>query len=246
MFLSFQSVSFSYVGNVEEHIKEEDLREQFQAYGSIRSISVIQPSKIAFIEYTHRDDAEKAVKQLSGRLMVKGVFLRVAWSKGKRRGGGGGRGRGGGGYQGNKPLIPHEMPSLPPPPPPGMLGAFYPSMAPNRIGFAPTGPGGAPPPQPFHGSGRLGGAPRPQASPVRRPRVLFVSLHLVVSHLLSHVFHAARSSSSTMEWEGAFESIVRSAAEHATTSASSKLQTQTKRCQGRRRCTSCQESEEWR
>ncbi len=92
-----------YVGNLPFSATEADLRELFEAHGSIESINVItdretgRPRGFAFVEMEDTESASKAMQALDGRDMG-GRNLKVNEAnerppRGGGGGGGGGRGR---------------------------------------------------------------------------------------------------------------------------------------------------------
>ena len=89
-----------YVGNLPFSATEADLRELFEAHGSIESINVItdretgRPRGFAFVEMEDTESATKAMQALDGRDMG-GRNLKVNEANERPpRGGGGGGGRG--------------------------------------------------------------------------------------------------------------------------------------------------------
>lgn len=102
-----------YVGNLPRQASEDDLRQAFQAFGEISSVSIIKDkfsgdSKgFGFVEMPKKAEAEAAMTALNGKdFMGQSLTVNEARPKtdGGRRGGfggGGGGGRGGsGGYGG--------------------------------------------------------------------------------------------------------------------------------------------------
>jgi len=93
-----------YVGNLTDKIKKNDLEDEFTKYGKLNSVWIaFNPPGFAFVEFEHRDDAEKACDVLNGTELL-GSQLRVEISKGRPRQGrrGGDRGRRGGDYGGGR------------------------------------------------------------------------------------------------------------------------------------------------
>ena len=104
-----------FVGSLPFSIKEADLRESFEAYGTVDSVKIImdkftgRSKGFGFVEMTSDEDAERAINELNGAT-VQGRAIVVNKSEprpeGERRdnrggGYGGGRdNRGGGGYGG--------------------------------------------------------------------------------------------------------------------------------------------------
>uniref|UniRef100_A0A6B2L7P4 Pre-mRNA-splicing factor RBM22 n=1 Tax=Arcella intermedia TaxID=1963864 RepID=A0A6B2L7P4_9EUKA len=118
-----------YVGNCDKRITEQDLKDHFYYFGEIKSIKLVPAQHCAFVEFTTRDACEAAVQKLFNRLIVNGVFLKIAWAKPQQ-------------------LINEQLSSSPPS---QSGGNFYPSMDPERMGSIPQGevaplPGTAPPP----------------------------------------------------------------------------------------------------
>ncbi|BFF95035.1 GL18979 [Drosophila persimilis] len=86
-----------YVGNLTDKVKKDDLEGEFTKYGKLNSVWIaFNPPGFAFVEFEHRDDAEKACDILNGSELL-GSQLRVEISKGRprqsRRGGSSERGR---------------------------------------------------------------------------------------------------------------------------------------------------------
>ena len=104
-----------YVGNLSYEVTEEDLRQEFVAFGEVTSVSVItdkysgRPKGFAFVEMASKSEAEAAITGLNGKTLKERTIMvnearprtdsRGGGSYGDRRGGGygGGGGRGGGG-----------------------------------------------------------------------------------------------------------------------------------------------------
>ncbi len=102
-----------YVGNLAYATNDDELRELFEAYGTVSSARVCtdrmsgRSKGFGFVEMPNKDEAEAAINAINGR-EVDGRALRVNESQPRpredRRGGGGygggygGGGGGGGGY----------------------------------------------------------------------------------------------------------------------------------------------------
>jgi RNA recognition motif-containing protein len=71
-----------FVGNLDFHVVEDDLRELFGQYGQIDRITLMRERDtgrsrgFAFVEMANTDDADKAIKELDGGQFV-GRTLRV-------------------------------------------------------------------------------------------------------------------------------------------------------------------------
>ncbi|MCK6620726.1 MAG: RNA-binding protein [Calditrichaceae bacterium] len=88
-----------YVGNLSRQANEEDLREAFGAFGTVKSVNIIKDkfsgvSKgFGFVEIEAKSEAQAAIQELNGR-ELKGTRIVVNEARPKsdsRRSGGGGR-----------------------------------------------------------------------------------------------------------------------------------------------------------
>ena len=95
-----------YVGNLSYEVNEEDLRQAFQAFGQITTVSVIkdkftgQSKGFGFVEMPAQAEAQAAIAGLNGK-ELKGRTLNVNEARPRTEGGRGGGG-GGGGRRGNE------------------------------------------------------------------------------------------------------------------------------------------------
>ena len=103
-----------YVGNLSYEVTEEDLRQEFEAFGGVESVNIItdkysgRPKGFGFVEMPSVSEGQAAITALNGKT-VKERTLNVnaarprsdnrggGGSYGDRKGGGGGYGGGGGG-----------------------------------------------------------------------------------------------------------------------------------------------------
>ncbi len=101
-----------YVGNLSYETTEEDLRQEFEAFGEITSVSVItdrdsgRPKGFGFVEMATKSEGEAAITGLNGKTLKERTIVvnearprtdsRGGGSYGDRRGSGYGGGRGGG------------------------------------------------------------------------------------------------------------------------------------------------------
>ncbi len=87
-----------YVGNLSFDTGEPELRELFEAYGTVDSAKIISDQftgrsrGFGFIEMATREEGMKAIQELDSKELG-GRALKVNEAKPKRQGGGGGRGR---------------------------------------------------------------------------------------------------------------------------------------------------------
>jgi len=97
-----------YVGNLSSDVTEEELREQFKAFGGVTSVSIIkdkysgQSRGFGFIEMPTKAEAEAAIAGLKGKTL-KDRTLDVNEARPRTDGRGGGiRGSRGGGFSGDR------------------------------------------------------------------------------------------------------------------------------------------------
>merc|ERR1711991_263607 len=152
------SITTLFVGNLDDQVKDRDLRDAFYAFGDIKGIRVLAPQRCAFVTFSTRDGAETAIARMEFSLMINGVRRSVSWAKPVRKGGAAATPGARGGTAAPAPPIPALPPglaamppqpvmSLAPPPsasgggaPQTNPGVLYPSMDPSRLG---SGQGGA-------------------------------------------------------------------------------------------------------
>jgi RNA recognition motif-containing protein len=104
-----------YVGNLSYQVTEEELRQEFMAYGAVTSASIVtdrydnRPKGFAFVEMPTKSEAEAAIAGLNGKMLQdKGLMVNEARPKSDSKGSYGNRGsfnKGGysGGRQGGRP-----------------------------------------------------------------------------------------------------------------------------------------------
>lgn len=76
-----ESIRTLYVGGFDNRINESDLRDNFSVHGEIETIKMIHSRACAFVTYMTRESAEKAVKELSNKLVIKGLRLKLMWGR---------------------------------------------------------------------------------------------------------------------------------------------------------------------
>ncbi|GAB2301673.1 hypothetical protein Dimus_035704 [Dionaea muscipula] len=76
-----ESIKTLYVGGLDARISEQDLRDHFYAHGEIESIRMVVQRACAFVTYTTREAAEKAAEELSNKLVIKGLRLKLMWGR---------------------------------------------------------------------------------------------------------------------------------------------------------------------
>lgn len=93
-----------YIGNLSHDVTDEDLREAFEAYGTVASAKVIRDNftgmsrGFGFVEMPNNAEADVAMKTLNGEeLKGKNIKISEARPKSDKRRGRGGNRRGGGG-----------------------------------------------------------------------------------------------------------------------------------------------------
>lgn len=79
-----KSIMTLFIGGVGESMTEDDLRGAFYPFGEIKALKKVDSRKCAFVTYTTREAAERAMKALGGAgIVVKGERLKVLWGKPK-------------------------------------------------------------------------------------------------------------------------------------------------------------------
>ena len=76
-----ESIKTLYVGGLDARVTEQDLRDHFYAHGEIESIKMVLQRACAFVTYTTREGAEKAAEELSNKLVIKGLRLKLMWGR---------------------------------------------------------------------------------------------------------------------------------------------------------------------
>ncbi|GAB2219913.1 hypothetical protein Droror1_Dr00007553 [Drosera rotundifolia] len=76
-----ESIKTLYVGGLDARISEQDLRDHFYAHGEIESIRMVMQRACGFVTYTTREAAEKAAEELSNKLVIKGLRLKLMWGR---------------------------------------------------------------------------------------------------------------------------------------------------------------------
>ena len=91
-----------YVGNLSSEVTEEELRQEFEAFGEVESVNIItdkisgRPRGFGFVEMTSESEGQAAITGLNGKtLQDRTLNVNVARPRSDRRGGGfsGGRQR---------------------------------------------------------------------------------------------------------------------------------------------------------
>ncbi|CAA3010033.1 zinc finger CCCH domain-containing 49-like [Olea europaea subsp. europaea] len=168
-----ESIRTLYVGGLDARITEQDLSDHFYAHGEIESIKMVLQRACAFVSYTTREGAERAAEELSNKLVIKDLRLKLLWGrpqapKPESEASEEARQQAAVAHSGllpravisqqqNQPLQPPGSQEQPPPMPyfnipplPQQDRAYYPSMDPQRMGARiplqegpPSGPTGS-------------------------------------------------------------------------------------------------------
>jgi len=101
-----------YVGSLSSEITEEELRQEFEAFGKVESINIItdkisgRPKGFGFVEMASKSEGEAAITGLNGKTIKERTIVvnearprtdsRSGGSYGDKRGGGYGGGKSGG------------------------------------------------------------------------------------------------------------------------------------------------------
>ncbi|XP_068635616.1 zinc finger CCCH domain-containing protein 40-like [Aristolochia californica] len=76
-----ESIKTLYIGGLDGRVTEQDLRDRFYVHGEIESIRLVPQRACAFVSYTTREGAEKAAEELSNKLVINGVRLKLMWGR---------------------------------------------------------------------------------------------------------------------------------------------------------------------
>ena len=89
-----------YVGNLSSEITEEELRQEFEAFGEVESVNIItdkisgRPKGVGFVEMTSESEGQAAITGLNGKtLKERTLTVNTARPRSDRKGGGFGGGR---------------------------------------------------------------------------------------------------------------------------------------------------------
>ncbi len=98
-----------YVGSLSSEITEEELRQEFEAFGEVESVDIItdkisgRPKGFGFVEMASKSEAEAALTSLNGKtLKERTIVVNEARPRTDNRGGGGYGDRRGGGFSGGR------------------------------------------------------------------------------------------------------------------------------------------------
>lgn len=90
-----------YIGNLPYSVTDDELRQAFEAFGSVDSVDIIkdrytgESKGFGFVEMSDRDEAQKAIEALNGKdLQGRPITVNEARPRGEGRRGGGRRGGG--------------------------------------------------------------------------------------------------------------------------------------------------------
>ncbi|KAH7719627.1 hypothetical protein AAVH_12877 [Aphelenchoides avenae] len=71
-------------GSQNANLTVEELQTTFEQYGEIRQITLVRGMPAGLVELEKREDAEKALEEVDGRLLEDGVKICVGWTKDSR------------------------------------------------------------------------------------------------------------------------------------------------------------------
>jgi RNA recognition motif-containing protein len=98
-----------YVGNLSYDVTEEELRQEFLAFGKVESVNIItdkysgQPKGFGFVEMPSVSEGQAAITGLNGKtLKDRALTVNAARPRSDDRGGGSYGGRRGGGFGGGR------------------------------------------------------------------------------------------------------------------------------------------------
>ena len=98
-----------YVGNISYDTTEQVLKQEFETYGNVDTVSVVtdkysgRPKGFAFVEMPSKSESIAAITGLNGKTLdERTIVVNESRPRNDNRGGGGGYGNRGGGYGGGK------------------------------------------------------------------------------------------------------------------------------------------------
>ena len=98
-----------YVGNLSYDVTEEELKQEFLAFGEVTSVSILtdkysgRPKGFGFVEMASKSEGEAAITGLNGKtLKERTIVVNEARPRTDRRSGGYGGGKGGGFGEGRR------------------------------------------------------------------------------------------------------------------------------------------------
>ena len=98
-----------YVGNLSYDVTEEELRQEFQAFGEVESVNIItdkysgRPKGFAFVEMQSVSEGQAAITALNGKILKERTLnVNAARPRSDDRGGGSYGDRRGGGFGGGR------------------------------------------------------------------------------------------------------------------------------------------------
>lgn len=98
-----------YVGNLPYEATEDEIKQEFEAFGEVTSVSIItdrisgRPKGFAFVEMGSKPESEAAIEAMNGKTMgERTIVVNEARPRPDNRGGGSFGDRRGGGYSGGR------------------------------------------------------------------------------------------------------------------------------------------------
>lgn len=96
-----------YVGNLSYNVTEEELRQEFGAFGEVESVSLVtdrfsgRPRGFGFVDMPSKEEGDAAIESLNGKMLdYRAVVVNEARPRSDSRGGGRSYGDSGGGDSG--------------------------------------------------------------------------------------------------------------------------------------------------
>jgi len=81
-----KTITTLFVKGITPNVSDNDLNSYFYQFGEIGNINIIDKKKCAFIQFSRRQDAERAMVEIHGHdIMVAGETMSVRWGKQKRK-----------------------------------------------------------------------------------------------------------------------------------------------------------------
>ena len=74
------SITTLFLSKLPQEVQMDDIRHVMSAFGPLTNIHMLKHKNSAFVEYSSRQEAERAAATLKGRVVLKGKKVRVGWA----------------------------------------------------------------------------------------------------------------------------------------------------------------------
>mmetsp|Transcript_9317 Transcript_9317/g.10744 ORF Transcript_9317/g.10744 Transcript_9317/m.10744 type:complete len:395 (+) Transcript_9317:191-1375(+) len=78
-----KSITTLFLSNLPEGFDEDQTKAVLQSYGDIVRVHMLREKNSAFLEFSSRSEAERAIYNVNGKVVVQGMKVRVGWAEKK-------------------------------------------------------------------------------------------------------------------------------------------------------------------